>query len=601
MNAKNKKTIEELKDDVRLLENKPGVYRYYDVNNNLLYVGKAKDLKKRVSSYFGNRKVTNERSNWLVNNIHRIEVTYTPTENDALILEHDQITSLNPKFNILFRDDKTYPYLKISQHKAPRILSYRGKPTDDCYGPFPSAWSVKKSIQVLQKMFQLRTCTDTNYASRKRPCLLHQIGKCSAPCVNKISLEKYNEDVNIARRFITGEDDYVSKNLVNKMETAAANEDFEEAAKYRDGIKALAEIRQVSAITGGYSNADYVALYNGADGVCVRLAAIRGSFLVSELDFFPQNAEKLSDNDILLAFIAQHYSRHIAPERIILRSSTSNHILQEIIKSKKTKFITRPSKKENEKLKMVYDNAKASLIQKLKSNTSHNEAFIRLASFLNLKLLTKADCFDISHSMGEAAQASCVVCVAGQMEKSLYRRFNLRNTPKADDYAGMREVLKRRYKTYHKDNSILPDLIIIDGGIGQISASIDALKELGIDKYNLLGVAKGASRKPGLETLIMANGEIIEIPPTDLAFRIIQRMRDEAHRFAISGHRKRRDKKRRGSVLEDIEGIGPSIRRKLINEFGGLQGLKKVSVTDLSRINGVGPELALRIYRVLHA
>ncbi len=591
-----------LRAQLKDLADAPGVYRFYGADDALLYVGKAKSLPKRVRTYFSAATLASPRLGWMVRQIARFEVTCTPSENDALLLEQEQIKALEPKFNVLFRDDSTYPYLKLSKHRVPRLSYYRGPATDECFGPYPNVPAVKESIKVLQRVFQLRTCTDANYAARTRPCLLHQIKRCSAPCVGLVSTERYARDVREARRFVAGDSSSVSKDLARQMEAAAAKEDFEQAAALRDQLKSLADIRRVSAVTGGADNADYVAVHLEGAGAGVRLVSVRNGLLVSELDYHPQPTRLAPEPDeVLAAFLAHHYQRHPAPARVIVRSAMPAAQLQRLAGAERTKFITRPSGAERERLTMAASNAAAALQRRGQAQAARYEAFARLASCANLTDLARIDCLDVSHSMGEAAQAACVVCVGGAMDKASYRRYSLRSTKRGDDYGGLREAIRRRYRDARKRPAVLPGLLVIDGGTGQLSSAAAALAEVTDAEVPLLGIAKGAARKPGTETLLLGTGEELRLAPTDAAFRLLQHMRDEAHRFAIAGHRRLLARKRRASVLELVEGVGPATRRNLLNEFGGLQGLKRASLHELARARGVGTELAERIYRSLHA
>ena len=585
---------------VAKLDESPGVYRFYDAADDLLYVGKARALQRRVRSYFSEAALKLPRVALLASKMARIDVTHTPSEADALVLEHEQINALEPRYNVIFRDDKSYPYLRISNHEAPRLGTFRGKPGPDCHGPYPSGWAVRESIRTLQKVFKLRTCTDVSYANRTRPCLLYQINLCSAPCVGKISKEDYAANAKSARRFVTGSEDDLTSELAKRMESAAGSQEYEEAARLRDSIQALAKIRHVSAVGGGDANVDYLGLCQDGARACVHLAAVRSKRLSNELDFFPANAESRSAVEILCAFVSWHYRKHPPPPRVVLRASLDAKSLAQLADAPRTVFVSSPRAGDRERVDMAAANARAALERRGESETSSTDACTTLARLLELPRLVRFECFDISHSMGEAASAACVVCVGGRMKKSEYRRFNLKSTAPGDDYGGMREVISRRYKSAKDNPEVIPDLIVIDGGVGQVEAASQALEQVGAQGATLLGIAKGASRKAGMETLLTDAGEVIELPPTSPAFRLLQLMRDEAHRFALAGHRSRRDKRRRSSTLENIEGVGPARRRELVNRFGGLQGLRQASVADLSKIKGVGPELATRIYRALH-
>lgn len=587
--------MSKLATQAKALPKAPGVYRFYSGKDELLYVGKATSLRARVQTYFQANAAKVPRNRLMVPRIARLEVTVTPTDNDALLLEQEQIKGLRPRYNVLFRDDKTYPYLRISKHEFPRLCFHRGKPQDDCHGPFANGWSVRESIRVLQKVFRLRTCTDSNFAHRSRPCLLHQIGQCSAPCVKHPDANNYAADVVAARNFLAGKDKQITADLTTKMETAATNEEFEEAARLRDSINALAHIRQLSAVSGGTAEADFVAIFQGELGAAVRLAAVRGGQLVSEIDFFPRNAATATSDEILTAFCTHHYGVHKVPKKVVVHTQLAPSVLK-VILGNEVKVISQPQKHDKERLQMVLRNAEQALLTHGNSGRSAHEALSQLGDQLGIAAPATIDCFDVSHSFGEAAVAAAVVCVDGVMIPQQYRRYNLRNTAAGDDYAGLVEALTRRYR----DNTQVPDLLLIDGGIGQVNAVATALAKQPLQP-TILGIAKGAGRKPGAETLLTADGEVLQLKKHSPAFLLLQRIRDEAHRFAITSHRKSRDKKRRSSTLEEIDGVGPARRRQLINAFGGLTGLKKASPRDLSRIDGVGPELARRIYQALHS
>lgn len=585
----------------RHLPRTPGIYRFYAADGTLLYVGKASSLRTRVASYLRQTARQSPRTQQLVSVLARLEFTVTPSEGDALILEQEQIKTLKPRYNVLFRDDKSYPYLRLSAHRIPRLALHRGTPGRDCHGPFPSSWAVRESIRVLQRVFRLRTCTDSTFANRVRPCLLHQIGQCSAPCTEHPDARDYAADVTAARQFLAGNDSQVSHHLTTRMEAAAVRQDYEQAAHFRDSIDALATIRHASAVTGGAREADFIGIYRGAGGVAVRLAAVRGGCLAGEFDYFPTNAVGADTDEVLAAFLPHHYGRHRRPARIVVRSATKVATLSLLLGSPPATVITRPRGNERERLAMVTANAEQALLSRVDNATLAGAAAAELAVAVATPRLDWVDCFDISHSMGEATMAACVVCRAGIMVPSEYRRFHLRRTVAGDDYAGMREVLGRRYRHAATDPQGLPDMVVVDGGAGQVGVAVTTLAGLGLAGVPVLGIAKGPTRKPGLEELLTGDGEVLALPSSAPAFRLVQRMRDEAHRFALAAHRRRRDRQRRRSVLEDIEGIGPQIRRRLVNEFGGLQGVKRASSRDLSRINGVGSELARRIYTALHA
>lgn len=591
--------LETLRAQARSLPDEPGIYRFFSGTNKLLYIGKARSLRRRASSYFGRTDSASPRVRMMCARIARLEFTVTPTEGDALVLEHDQIKQLKPLYNVLFRDDKSYPYLRISSHAHPRISFHRGKPRDDCYGPFPSSWAVRESIRVLQRAFKLRTCADSMFNNRSRPCLLHQIGRCSAPCVGRVDVAQYAADVNAAQRFLRGRATEVSDELTARMEQAALAQDYEQAASLRDSINALAEIRHRSAVTGGAANADFIGLHTGEHGSAVRLTAVRDGHLVGEIDSFPENAEGVTADELLAAFVAQHYARQRPPERVVARCALHGGMLARLAGSAGGKFVTSPRGAERDRIELCERNAAAALARRSHDSAAACSRMARLAAKLNVARLERMECFDISHTMGEAAMAACTVCIAGKMDPSRYRRYRLRTAAGGDDCAGLRETLARRYRNARAEPSCLPDLVIVDGGTAQVGAAVRTLQELGAAQQAVLGIAKGAARRPGTETLITGEGEILELQPTDPAFLLLLQARDEAHRFALAGHRRRRDKSRRSSVLDTVEGIGPGRKKSLLGEFGGLGGLRNASVSDLARIRGVGEELARRIYQAL--
>ena len=589
-----------LRASARGLPNAAGVYRFFDCAGDLLYVGKARSLRKRVASYFASSASLAPRTSLMVARIRRVEITLTPTEGDALILENDQIKTLKPEFNVLFRDDKSYPYLRLSGGSYPRLLFYRGPPDGDCYGPFSSSWAVRESMRVLQRTFRLRTCSDRNFKNRSRPCLLHQIGRCSAPCVGKIAAADYAADVATARRFLNGQATAVTVELGQRMEAAAEVQDYERAAALRDSINALAEVRHRSVVAGGAVNADFIGLHCGVHGSMVHLAAVRGGRLVAEIDYFPDNAELSSPSGLIAAFVAQHYGRHRPPARVVLRCPHKPTALALLAHAPKTKFIVVPRGDDRERILLCERSAAAALARRCQAGAASTTRLKRLADRLGLDQLDHMECFDVSHCMGEAAMAACVVCVEGLMDKSRYRRYRLRLTAAGDDYAGIREALARRYRNASADPAALPDMIVVDGGAGQVVVARETLSALGAPDQAILGIAKGAGRRPGTETLLDRDRRVIELAPTDPAFHLLQLMRDEAHRFALAGQRRRRDKARRSSVLDVVDGIGLTRRRALLHSFGGLAGLRRASIRDLTKVAGIGVELAERIYRTVH-
>jgi excinuclease ABC subunit C len=567
------------------LPNLPGVYRMLGAAGEVLYVGKAGDLKKRVSSYFQKQGLS-PRIRMMVSQVASIAVTATRSEGEALLLENNLIKSLAPRYNILFRDDKSYPYLMISGHPFPRLGFHRGAKDrrNRHFGPFPHSHAVRESIQLLQRVFRLRTCEDSVYQNRSRPCLLHQIRRCSAPCTGLISAQAYAQDVHGAEMFLEGREDDVTRLLTQKMEAASGAQHYEEAALYRDQIRALSRVqaRQYVESERGV-DADVVAcvLENGI--ACVNLVMIRSGRHVGDRSFFPQNAAQATPGEITEAFLNQHYIEQPRPKLVIVGP---------VARGERRIW-----------LQMAEKNARLALLQRVRERTTQEGRIVALREALGLPdTAQRIECFDISHTMGEAAMASCVVYDRAGMQKSEYRRFNMRDLTPGDDYAAMRQALTRRYERVSAEDGKVPDLILIDGGRGQLNAARAALADLGLNDLTLVGVAKGPERKAGLEELILdADGQSLSLPPEHPGLHLVQSIRDEAHRFAIVGHRAKRAKTRTTSTLTEIPGIGARRRQKLLAHFGGLQGVQAAAVDELATVAGVSRSLAEKIYRHLHA
>lgn len=589
----------------------PGVYRHIDANDEVLYVGKARDLKKRVSSYF-QKTQSSPRIGHMVARVVRIEVTVTRSEAEALILENNLIKSLRPRYNILFRDDKSYPYLMLSAHAAPRIAYYRGstQKKGQFFGPYPSAWAVRDTIQILQKVFRLRTCEDTVYANRSRPCLLHQIGRCSAPCVKEISLEDYAADAQRATRFLNGETQEIMGDIEQRMLAASEALEFEQAAALRDQMGALAKVLHQQTMEDVDSrDTDIIAVASSGGKVCVNLAMVRGGRHLGDRAFFPTHTDGDSPAEVLEVFIAQHYLDNPLPPSIIgshpLPDDQLIHLLAES-RGSKASFVSRPQGTRRAWLEQALRNAEMALANALSESGARSARTLALAEVLELDtdpLVLEAlqiECFDISHTAGEATQASCVVYSHHAMQPSLYRRYNIAGITPGDDYAAMRQVLTRRFGKVADGQANMPGLVLIDGGKGQVEIARQVFAELGLDITVLVGVAKGENRKVGLETLIFADErEPLLLGQESAALMLIAQIRDEAHRFAITGMRAKRAKARNVSRLEDIDGIGAKRRQKLLARFGGFSGVANASIEDLSSVDGISPELAERIYFAL--
>ncbi len=591
------------------LPNRPGVYRMIGANDALLYVGKARDLKKRVSSYFV-KGAPSPRIAHMVERIERIETTVTRSEAEALLLENNLIKTAAPRYNILFRDDKSYPYLKITGHEFPRLVYYRGAidRRSRYFGPFPNAKAVREAIQVLQKVFRLRTCEDSVFANRTRPCLLHQIGRCSGPCVGLIDREAYLADVDAAVRFLNGEHREVLAELEQRMHDEAQALRFEAAAVLRDRIAALSKVlSRQSMETSADADADIVAVAMRGGRICVNLAMVRGGRHLGDKAHFPSHAHEAghaaTPAEVLEAFVAQHYDGVPVPPVLVVDGVVPDEALLEWLQQQAghpVHWIRQPQGLRREWLDLARQNAEVSLARVLAEEGSQQARTRALAQLLALDDsdldALRVECFDVSHTMGEATQASCVVFQHHAMQRSQYRRFNIGGIEGGDDYAAMRQVLERRYA-----DTPLPDVVLIDGGAGQVEVARQVFADLGLDISTLVGVAKGEGRKVGLETLVFADGRAPIVPGAhSAALMLIAQIRDEAHRFAITGMRARRSKARQSSRLEEIDGVGPRRRQRLLARFGGLRGIMAASVDDLSSVEGISHALAEEIYRRLH-
>lgn len=589
------------------LPNLPGVYRMMNAEQTVIYVGKAKDLKKRVSSYF-NKNLPSARTRMMVSQIANIETTVTHTEAEALLLENNLIKSHMPRYNVLFRDDKTYPYIMLTGDKFPQLAFHRGtqRKNNSYFGPFPNAVAVRESIQLLQKVFLLRTCENTVFANRTRPCLQHQIERCTAPCVGLISEEDYRRDVTHATMFLQGREQQVMDELGQKMMAAAETEEYELAAIYRDRMQSLRQVQAKQFVSDfAVNDADVIACVSHQGEHCVNLVMIRGGRHLGDKSFFPKNAEGGELSDTVQAFLEQHYVAQNMPPLIIVGVPIEVTALEEIFTQqagRKVKINTNPIGDKRVWMKMAETNAELALQQREAQHANQQVRLNALREALDLPETTeRIECFDISHTMGEATVASCVVFDKGNMQNSEYRRYNITGITPGDDYAAMRDALTRRYKKVASGEGKRPDLVFIDGGKGQLGVAVEVMQEVGLADILLVGIAKGEERKPGLEQMFFPDRDApVGLKKDHPGLHLLQQIRDEAHRFAITGHRAKRGKARMHSSLEDIAGIGAKRRKSLLVRFGGLDGVKNASVDELAKVEGISQMLAEKIYQELH-
>jgi len=641
---------ERLLAEVAALPGLPGVYRYFDARDDVLYVGKARNLKKRVSSYF-HKDHGGTRIGHMVSRIARLETTVVRTEAEALLLENNLIKTLNPKFNILFRDDKSYPYLKITGSpqatpatqaaRFPRVAYYRGSVDRKhrYFGPYPGAWAVKETILLIQKVFRLRTCEDTVFANRSRPCLLYQIRRCSGPCVGRVSQRDYALDVRSAERFLLGEPQQVIDELQQQMSVCAEAMDYERAAEFRDRIGALSRVLhqqsvEVSSLSAADRDVDILAVRVAGGRACVNLAMVRGSRHLGDRAYFPTHVEEAASLDVgdgadtaprsverqvLEAFIAQHYLGQPVPPLLVLSHAVDAALIEALAAQagQRVRALHQPREQRRIWLDMAIKGAGIALARLLAEEGSQRERTRALAESLDLGVpdldRLRIECFDVSHTAGEATQASCVVYEDHRMQNSQYRRYNIQAVTGGDDYAAMRQVLMRRYAKLAEAKSVaegqgagalarVPDLVLVDGGRGQVGVAREVFEELGLDLSLIVGVEKGEGRKVGLEELVFADGRPkVALGHDSAALMLVAQIRDEAHRFAITGMRAKRASVRTGgSRLEDVAGVGPKKRALLLQRFGGVRGVASAGVEDLAAVDGISRELAETIYRALH-
>jgi excinuclease ABC subunit C len=599
----------EIKPFLRTLTHRPGVYRMLDAKHKVIYVGKARDLKKRVSSYF-NRTHDAAKTAVMMEQVASVEVTVANTEAEALILEYSLIKQHKPRFNILLRDDKSYPYIYAStKHDYPRLKFHRGprKGKGRYFGPFPSTSAVRQTLNELEKLFMIRNCSDSFFRNRTRPCLQYQIKRCTAPCVNLISKEQYASDIDAAIQFLDGKNKSVVNTFVKRMEQAARVQDYEHAARFRDQISKLKEIeaRQLVARSSDL-DLDILGFASNSAIHCVTVMFIRNGSVIGSRDHFPRLQGETDKQKILNAFVAQYYLGRDAPSEIIIESEIADgELLQQELTQRVGHKVQIRSRVRGDRLRwlqMAKTNAEQGLNLKVASNATIKRQFVALGEALDLdETPQRLECFDVSHTSGEATVASCVVFNSAGALKSDYRRFNLSPESAGDDYAAMSEALRRRYTRVKKGEVPTPDILFVDGGKGQLAEAMKVLAALELDWLKVVGVAKGRSRRPGAEQLFLPDeSRAMTLPPDSPALLLIQQIRDEAHRFAITGHRQRRAKARRTSKLEEIPGLGPKKRRELLRQFGGLQGVSNAGVDDLVEVHGISRKLAETIYNALH-
>ena len=596
---------------IKRLPSRPGVYRMFDEKEGILYVGKAKNLKNRVSSYFRSSAL-DSKTMALVSKIQKVETTVTGSETEALLLEQSLIKEYRPPYNIVFRDDKSYPYILLTTgDKYPRLAFHRGaqKKKGRYFGPFPSAYSVRDSLNILQKVFQVRQCEDTFFKNRARPCLQYQIKRCSGPCCDLVSTEDYADDVQHAAMFLEGKNNAVMQDYANKMEDASDKLEFEKAAHYRDQVGHLRKIQEQQYVVGNQGDIDVHAVVINPGGVCVLVMFIRGGRMLGNKTFFPKTRLDENESEVLAAFLPQFYlngsgGRETPPEVVVNARIEDKFVLEGALTSQSGRRVMISDNVRSHRKRWVdlaVTNAEQSLGSHMASRNNLQQRFQSLQEALSLEEMPgRLECFDISHTSGEATVASCVVFDQNGPLKSDYRRFNIDGIIPGDDYAAMSKALSRRYTRIKKGEGLLPDILFIDGGKGQLSEAEKIFEELQIEGVTLVGIAKGPTRKAGLESLILSGGAALNLAQDNPGLHLIQHIRDESHRFAITAHRARRGKKRTESVLQGIEGVGPKRRRSLLRHFGGSAQVASAGLEELAKVEGISQILAEHIYATLH-
>ena len=604
-------SLTELINYVKTLPDKPGVYQMKDASGKIIYVGKARNLRKRVGSYFSGKLDT--KTQVMIAKVVAIEIIVTTSENEALLLEANLIKEFKPRYNVLLRDDKSYPYLYLSTDQTfPRLDFYRGskKGRGKYFGPYPSAGSVRENLALIQKLFKLRQCRDTFFANRTRPCLQYQIKRCTAPCVGLVSEQDYQAQVQHAIYFLQGKNDRIIEALSSQMQHASDDKCYEEAARFRDQIVQLRQLQKQQSIIGDNGNIDIIGVAEQLGHVAISVMQVRGGRLLGKRVYFPKIPAQASKNEVLSSFIPQYYlnslRRHDLPNRVVFSEKLEDRLwIQQALQSQldvKIHLSDRKLESSRQWQKMAELNATQALAEYVGQKAQVSAKLSELAKLLNCpNALQRIECFDISHTQGNATVASCVVYTEVGASKKDYRKYNIKGITPGDDYAAMYQALTRRYTRLKEAEEPLPDLLIIDGGKGQLAQAVKVFEELQVSGVILLGVAKGPERKAGKE-LLWLNGkeEAIVLPENNLAFHLIQFVRDEAHRFAITAHRAKRAKQSQRSKLEEIDGIGDVRRQQLLKYFGGLQGLKRASVEEIARVPGISESLAEKIHSFLH-
>ena len=588
------------------LTHRPGVYRMLGADGRVLYVGKAKDLSRRVSSYF--RRALEGRIQLMIAQVAKVEVTVTHTEAEALILENTLIKELKPRYNVLLRDDKSYPYLYLSGDAFPRLAFHRGARSarGRYFGPYPSAVAVRETLRLLQKVFPVRQCEDSVFRNRSRPCLQHQIGRCTAPCVGLVDVERYGRDVADTVRFLEGRAGEVVDDLVARMEGAATRLEFEQAAQLRDRVQALRQVQERQYVSGERGDLDIVACALRGAVACVQVFCVRAGRNLGNRAHFPRVPEGATEAEVVSAFVSQSYlGREVPPEVIVSHAPEDAAVLEEALSlqaGRRVRVVPRVRGPRAKWLALAQENARIALDARLASRAGVQVRLEALRDALGLdESPARMECLDVSHTMGEKAVASCVVFDANGPLKTDYRRYNIADVTPGDDYAAMEQALRRRYTRLQAGEGRLPDILFIDGGKGQLNAARSVLDDLGVQGVRLVGVAKGPDRRPGMEQLFLSGQEAALILAADSpALHLVQQIRDEAHRFAITGHRQRRAGSRSASVLEELRGVGPKRRQRLLEQFGGLRGLARAGVDDIARVDGISEQLARQIYEAFH-